>query len=218
MEFRNAIEIFATNTIFPLQAGGGSKRRHMCQHPINMEELNVGLKPDQLNGIADGLNKLLADEHVLYIKTRNYHWNVTGPRFHSLHEFFEQQYEELAEIIDEVAENVRQFGGVACGTMAEYTGLARLKEQPGRLPDEDGMIGNLVKDHEAVIRELRKDIDKADEEYDAQDAADFLTGVLEKHNKMTWMLRSHLSTHIGADQGSKKEHISKRELVGAGHK
>jgi starvation-inducible DNA-binding protein len=183
-----------------------------------MEELNVGLKPDQLKGIADGLNKLLADEHVLYIKSRNYHWNITGPRFHSLHEFFEQQYEELEEIIDEVAENVRQFGGVAFGTMAEYTSQTRLKEEPGRLPDGDGMIANLVKDHEAVIRELRKEIDKADKDYDAQDAADFLTGVLEKHNKLAWMLRSHLSTHIGADQGSKKEHTAKRELVGAGHR
>lgn len=158
-----------------------------------MDKLNVGLKAEQLQGIVDSLNKLLADEQVLYAKTRNYHWNVVGPRFHSLHVFFESQYEELAEIIDEVAENARQFGGFACGTMTEYIGLARLKEQPGELPDEDGMIANLANDHDAVIRQLRKDIEKASEELEADDAADFLTSVLEKHNKMAWMLRSHLA-------------------------
>ena len=79
------------------------------------------------------LNRLLADEHVLYTKTRNYHWNVVGPRFHSLHEFFEEVYEQLAETIDETAENVRQFGGFACGTMKEFLQFARISEQPGRI-------------------------------------------------------------------------------------
>ncbi|MBC8167415.1 MAG: DNA starvation/stationary phase protection protein [Bryobacteraceae bacterium] len=162
-----------------------------------MEPLDNGLEEQNLQGIVDSLNKLLADEHVLYVKTRNYHWNVTGPRFHPLHVFFEEQYDELAEIIDEVAENVRQFGGFACGTMAEFTSLARLKEEPGNLPDEDGMIASLVEDHEAVIRQLRDDIEQADGEFEAADAADFLTAVLEKHNKMAWMLRSHLTGKPG---------------------
>src|SRR5947209_8578300 len=104
-----------------------------------MEHMNVGLEPQQLRGIVDALNKLLADEHVLYIRTRNYHWNIVGPRFLSLHEFLEAQYEAIAEIIDEVAENTRQFGGFACGTMTEYLRQARLNEQPGRLPGEDEM-------------------------------------------------------------------------------
>jgi starvation-inducible DNA-binding protein len=157
-----------------------------------METINVGLKDEQRAGVVDSLNRLLADEHVLYIKTRNYHWNVVGPRFHSLHEFFEEVYEQLAEIIDEMAENVRQFGGFACGTMTEFLQLARIKEEPGRIPDQNGMLHDLLADHESVIRLLRQDIEKADEQFNAPDAADFLTGVLEKHNKIAWMTRSLL--------------------------
>ena len=157
-----------------------------------MERLNVGLTDEQRQGVVDTLNKLLADEHVLYIKTRNYHWNVVGPRFHTLHTFLEEQYDQLAELIDEVAENVRQFGGFAAGTMSEFTQLTRLKEHPGRLPDENGILQDLVDDHEAVIRSLRPDIERAEDDLKAADAADFLTAVLEKHNKMAWMLRSFL--------------------------
>lgn len=157
-----------------------------------MEKINVGLTDEQRTGIVESLNRLLADEHVLYIKTRNYHWNVVGPRFHSLHEFFEEVYDQLATIIDEVAESARQFGGFACGTMTQFVQLARLKEQPGRIPDQNGMLQDLLDDHEAIIRSLREDIDKADEEFNAPDAADFLTGVLEQHNKIAWMTRSLL--------------------------
>jgi starvation-inducible DNA-binding protein len=157
-----------------------------------MEKINVGLSEEQRTGIVTSLNRLLADEHVLYIKTRNYHWNVVGPRFHSLHEFFEEIYNELAELIDDIAENVRQFGGFACGTMAEFTQLARIKEQPGRIPDQNGMLHDLLDDFESIIRSLREDIEKADEEFDAPDAADFLTSILEHHNKRAWMIRSLL--------------------------
>lgn len=182
-----------------------------------MDKLNTGLESKALKGIVETLNQLLADEHVLYVKTRNYHWNVAGPRFHSLHLFFESQYEELAEIIDEVAENVRQFGGIAAGTLKEFAQLARLQEEPGNFPDEDGMIRNLAADHEAVIRQLRGDIETADEKHKAADAADFLTAVLEKHNKMAWMLRSHLTRTSGAGSGKvNREHAE--ELVGSGRK
>lgn len=157
-----------------------------------MEKINVGLSDEQLTGIVGSLNRLLADEHVLYIKSRNYHWNVVGPRFHSLHGFFEDAYTQLAEIIDEVAENVRQFGGSAAGTMTEYLNLARVKETPGRIPDDTEMLRDLLNDHEQIIRSLREDIERADDEYHAADASDFLTSVLEKHNKMAWMTRSHL--------------------------
>jgi starvation-inducible DNA-binding protein len=116
-----------------------------------------------------------------------------GPRFHDLHLFFEKQYEQLDELMDEVAENARQFGGFATGTMAEYIKNSRLKESPGKHPAEDEMIGDLLADHETVIRALREDIEKADQEFEAADAADFLTGVLEQHNKMAWMLRACLS-------------------------
>lgn len=169
---------------------------------MRMEKLNVGLEQKALQGIVESLNLLLADEHVLYVKTRNYHWNVTGPRFHSLHEFFESQYELLAEQIDEIAENVRQFGGTAAGTMQEFVKSTRLQEEPGNVPDEDGMIRNLLADHECIIRQLREDIEKAGEEYKADDAADFLTSLLEAHNKMAWMLRSHLTRNTGGGSGS----------------
>jgi starvation-inducible DNA-binding protein len=178
-----------------------------------MEQLNTGLKPEAIQGIVDSLNRLLADEHVLYIKTRNYHWNVVGPRFRSLHEFFEEQYIQLAEIIDEVAENVRQFGGFAAGTMSEFTRLSRIKEEPGEVPNEQAMIDNLVRDHESIIRLLREDIHKAADEYEADDAADFLTSVLEQHNKMAWMLRSQAAEQHGQSNPSRKR---SHELAGNG--
>ncbi|HUS08159.1 MAG TPA: DNA starvation/stationary phase protection protein [Bryobacteraceae bacterium] len=156
------------------------------------ETINIGLSEDQRAGIVASLNTLLADEFLLYTKTRNYHWNLRGPRFHDLHKFFENQYEQLAEIIDEVAENARQFGGYATGTMTEYLDQTRLKEEPRTVPPEDDMLRNLLTDHETVIKALRPDIEKAAEDYGAADASDFLTAILEQHNKMAWMLRSFI--------------------------
>lgn len=179
-----------------------------------MEKLNIGLTNDQRTGLVESLNKLLADEHVLYVKTRNYHWNVTGPRFHDLHSFLEKQYEELAEIIDEVAENARMFGGVAAGSMKEFLKLARLKEHAGEIPDENGILHDLVDDHESVIRSLREEIEQADEEFNAPEAADFLTSVLEKHNKMAWMLRSHLPSQKRREVEPKLAE-SEKTLVGS---
>lgn len=163
---------------------------------LSQENVNTGLEPEQRSGVVEALNQLLADEYLLYTKTRKYHWNVVGPRFHDLHLFFEKQYEELDEIIDQVAENARQFGGVALGTLAEFARESRLKEKPGENPDAEQMIADLLADHETIARELREDIEKADEELEAQDAADFLTSVLEQHNKMAWMLRSFTTKRI----------------------
>lgn len=177
-----------------------------------MESIHVGLSDQQRKGVVDTLNRLLADEHVLYVKTRNFHWNVTGPQFHSLHEMFEEQYTDLAELIDEVAENVRQFGGFAKGSMAEFLKLARLKEQAGRVPDQDTMLRELSEDHETIVRNLRKDIETAEEEYKAVEAADFLTSVVEKHNKMAWMLRSSISS---AGRQVETDRRTSDELVGS---
>jgi starvation-inducible DNA-binding protein len=141
------------------------------------------------------LNKDLADLHVLYTKTHNYHWNVTGPQFYSLHKLLEEQYEALAESIDAVAERVRQLDGFAVGTMAEYLELARLKEEgPGNFPSASDMVANLVNDHEAVIRQLRKDIDETANQHDDATTSDFLTGLAEAHEKMAWMLRTFLES------------------------
>jgi starvation-inducible DNA-binding protein len=176
------------------------------------EKVNVGLSAEQREGIVEALNTLLADQHVLYVKTRNYHWNVVGPRFNDLHKFFEEQYTVLAQMIDETAENARQFGGVATATMAEFVENSRLKEHPGHLPDDNGMVQDLLDDHEAIIRALRKDIEKADDQYEAADAADFLTTQLEAHNKMAWMLRSFLGTAPGKANAKRR---SSDELVGS---
>jgi starvation-inducible DNA-binding protein len=174
--------------------------------------MNTGLQDDHREAIVDSLNTLLADQSLLNMKTRNYHWNVVGPRFHDLHKFFETQYEELADMIDETAEVARQFGGTAAGTFDEFIKLSRLNEQPGKIPDENGMLQNLLDDHETIIRALRGDIERADEEYKAADAADFLTAILERHNKMAWMLRSTLG--VPHRQAERKKRSSD-ELVGS---
>ena len=138
---------------------------------------------------------MLANLSVIYSKTRNYHWNMTGPRFHTMHLFFEEQYKELSEAADEVAERTRSLGGFAIGTLAEFQQLSVIKEEPGVRPPIDGMIQTLVKDHETIIKGLREDIDKCDDDHEDTGTADFLTGLMEQHEKLAWMLRAHLEDH-----------------------
>lgn len=152
---------------------------------------NLGLSGKSRDSVLSVLGLLLADEHVLYIKTRNFHWNVTGLDFGALHKFFEEQYTELAETIDEVAERIRMLGGVAPGSMKEFLKLARLDEQPGGKLEAEKMIAALLSDHESVIRSLREAIEIAGGAGDAG-TNDFLTGLLEDHEKKAWMLRAHL--------------------------
>ncbi len=154
--------------------------------------LNLGIDPEKLPGMLNILSKLLADEMVLYAKLRNYHWNVTGPHFHSLHEMFEDQYTQIAEVVDEVAERIRQYGANAPGTLAEFIQLTRLSEHPGTYPNAKTMVGNAVADHESLIRFLRADIEEIDDEADDVGAEDLLTGLLQQHQKMAWMLRTYL--------------------------
>lgn len=153
---------------------------------------NIGLTEDQRNGVAAILNTLLADEYVVYTKTRNYHWNVVGPQFNDLHKFFEAQYTALNEIVDEVAERTRALGGKATGTLTEFLKYTRLNEQPGQSPDARGMIAELLADHEAIIRHLRVDLETCLEKYHDAGTNDFLTGLMEQHEKMAWMLRAFL--------------------------
>jgi starvation-inducible DNA-binding protein len=157
-----------------------------------MEYVNIGLEQTQREGVIALLQTLLADEQVLYAKTRNFHWNVTGPRFHDLHKFFESQYSELEETIDEVAERIRSLGGVPLGSLAEYLHAARLKEHTAHPLDADGMIAALLADHEAVIQSLRRDLVTANEKYGDAGTSDFLTGLMEEHEKAAWMLRAHM--------------------------
>lgn len=152
---------------------------------------NLGLSAKALDSVVGALAVLLADEHVLYVKTRNFHWNVTGPHFGPLHALFEKHYDELAETIDEIAERIRALGGTAPGSMAAFLKLARLSEATGRPPKDSEMIAVLLADHEAVIRELRGTIELAGKHGD-EGTADFLTGLMEAHEKTAWMLRAHL--------------------------
>ena len=153
---------------------------------------NLKIKDNHREGVVEILNTLLADEFVLGTKTRNCHWNVTGPHFHDLHKFFDAQYEELDAILDDVAERARALGGHAVGTLAECLKLARLKEQLGKYPDASQMTAELLEDHETVIRQLRGDLEKCAAKLGDAGTADFLTGLMEQHEKMAWMLRAVL--------------------------
>ncbi len=151
---------------------------------------NIGLSESNRDSVVRILNNLLADEYVLYTKTRNYHWNVVGPQFNDLHKFFQEQYEALDEMVDEVAERARSLGGKAYGTLAEFSQHSRLKEQPGKQPAAATMVANLQADHEAMVRTLRADLETVMEKHNDAGTNDFLTGLMEKHEKMAWMLRS----------------------------
>jgi len=155
-------------------------------------DTNIGLGVEQRGAIVRILNTLLSDEFLLYTKTRNFHWNVVGPHFHDLHKFMEGQYEQLAGIADSVAERARMLGGRANGSMAEFLAESRLKEAPKRPLTAKEMIANLLDDHEAVIRNLRTDLVTVADTHGDAGTNDFLTGLMETHEKMAWMLRATL--------------------------
>lgn len=155
-----------------------------------METIHIGLSTAALTEGAKRLNLLLADEHVLYIKSRHYHWNVTGPDFASLHAFFESHYDQLEEVIDEVAERIRMLGDVPMGSMKEFISVARLGERSGELMPAGSMVTDLLASHEALIRTLRDDVGFFTDVAKDVGTSDFLTGLIEKHEKMAWMLRA----------------------------
>lgn len=155
-----------------------------------VEQVHIGLASENREQLIPRLNQLLADEHLLYTKTRNYHWNVTGIHFAQLHELFEEQYNSLQLIADEVAERCRMLGGTAVGTLAEFLELTRLSEVPGTVPSAPDMLANLLDDHEQMVTNLRDDIDACMEEYNDEGTADLLIGTMRAHEKMAWMLRA----------------------------
>ncbi|PAU95413.1 DNA starvation/stationary phase protection protein [Aliifodinibius salipaludis] len=153
-------------------------------------EINIGISQGNRKAIADALSKVLADSYMLYLKTHNYHWNVTGELFHSLHEQFEEQYTELAEAVDEIAERIRALGYRAPGTFKEFKELTSVDEQQDE-PDAMEMVRRLAEGNEQVMRTAREALQPAN---DAEDEAtiDLLTERLKVHSKTAWMLRSHL--------------------------
>jgi starvation-inducible DNA-binding protein len=160
----------------------------IMEHDVKTD---IGVKDDARKKIVEMLNMRLCDEYVLYTKTRKYHWNVIGPRFHQLHEFFKEQYEILDEMVDEIAERARQLGGKSLGTLDEFARYSSINEEPGRNPDAQTMISNLLKDHETIIKTLRKNADEA-EQLEDMVTNDFFLEAAQKHEKMAWMLRAHL--------------------------
>lgn len=153
---------------------------------------NIGIEAKNREGVIQILSRLLADEFTLNTKTRKYHWNVNGPRFHPLHEFFKAQYTELDVIVDDVAERLPQLGSKTIATMEEFGRLSRIKEDAGKYPDGNTMLSNLLADHETIIRSMRTDADACDEKYHDMGTNDFLIGLIEQHEKIAWMIRAHL--------------------------
>lgn len=152
--------------------------------------IDIGISEDDRLEIAEGLSRLLADSYTLYLKTHNYHWNVTGPMFQTLHLMFEQQYTELATAVDEIAERMRALGAVAPGTYREFGELSSIDEDLDR-PDATEMIRRLVKGQEAVARTARSVFPVVERASD-EPTADLLTQRMQVHEKTAWMLRSLL--------------------------
>lgn len=154
-------------------------------------ELNIGINQEQRQEIAMGLSRLLADSYSLYLKTHNYHWNVTGPQFNTLHTMFEQQYTELAAAVDEIAERIRALGIKAPGSYSAFAGLTSIDEGSGDEPAEE-MIRQLVIGQETVARTAREAFPAAEAAND-EPTADLLTQRMQIHEKNAWMLRSMLA-------------------------
>jgi starvation-inducible DNA-binding protein len=151
----------------------------------------IGLTDKNSQAVSKVLNLLLADEHILYTKTRNYHWNYEGDNFMEMHKFYESQYDQLAEMIDEIAERIRMLGHFPEGRLKDFLQLSRLPEQDYTTVQSE-QLKNLLADHETIIIEIRKAIPKVDDTYKDAGTTDFITGIMQAHEKMAWMIRSYL--------------------------
>jgi len=154
-------------------------------------KIDIGIKEADRAKIAQGLSRLLADTYTLYLKTHNFHWNVTGPMFQTLHLMFEQQYNELALAVDLIAERIRALGHPAPGTYAEFAKLTSIKEPKG-VPRAEDMIRELVAGQEAVVKTARS-VFPLVEKVNDEPSADLLTQRMQVHEKTAWMLRSLLA-------------------------
>lgn len=153
-------------------------------------QIDMGIPNEQREKIAEGLSRLLADSYTLYLKTHNFHWNVTGPMFTTLHTMFEEHYTELATAVDEIAERIRALGVVAPGSYKQFAELSSIEEETGN-PSAEEMIRQLVKGQEAVVKTARS-VFPAVEEASDEPTADLLTQRMHIHEKNAWMLRSLL--------------------------
>lgn len=158
------------------------------QADFSVSEINIGIDEKHRKSVCRGLSKLLADSYLLYLKTQNYHWNVTGKLFQPLHTLFEAQYAELADSVDKIAERIRALGEFAPGSFSSFSKVTSIKEENG-IPTADEMIQNLVQGNEAVVTTAREIISLTDECEDDV-TADLLVERMKVHEKNAWMLRS----------------------------
>jgi starvation-inducible DNA-binding protein len=167
-------------------------KKSMTAHPTTLKgtitSLNNGISKKECDKMAKVVSVIFADTYLLYVKTQNFHWNVTGPLFPMLHLFFEKQYEELADAADELAERIRSLGCPAPGSFSEFSNLTTLKEAKGHLTAHQ-MVTQLLADHEHLSRSLREGIALANSVSDDA-TADLLIKRLDEHEKTAWMLRS----------------------------
>ena len=153
----------------------------------------IGISKKNLSHVSTLLETALSNEMILYVKTRKFHWNVKGESFMELHKLFEGQYEKLEHIIDEMAERINKLGNDVIGTMEEFSKAGSLKEHPGKYPSAYDMITELLNDHETIIVLLRKDIEACAEKFKDAGTADFLTGLIEMHETISWTLRRYMN-------------------------
>ncbi len=163
----------------------------------------LGFTEKQQQGVINLLNTVLADEHILYAKLRNYHWNVVGAQFFALHQMFEEQYNAIKQKADEIAERARAHGGKAIGTLTEFSEQARLQEKPKEYPDARTMVFNIVSDHETMVRNLREDAKICADRYNDTATEDLLIGLMQEHQEMAWMLRAFIEGEPVHNNGQK---------------
>jgi starvation-inducible DNA-binding protein len=178
-----------------------------------MRSINIGLTDPQREGVVALLNQDLSDLYLILVKTKKYHWDVVGPQFRTLHQLWEEQYNALTETIDACAERIRTLGGYPVGTMEGFLKLASIKEHPGDIPNATEMVSRLVQDHEQIIRNLRKHVEKCSESFKDDGTADFLTGLMEQHEAIAWMLRSFIEGEAVQSDGHAPS-LSKKAAVG----
>ena len=152
----------------------------------------IGISEKNLEKSIEILSALLADEMILYVKTRKFHWNVSGNSFMELHKLFQSQYSELEEVVDAVAERITKLGGNAIGTMSEFMELTRLKESPAEYTSQKEMLKELLNDHETIAVQLRTEIGELAVKSKDPGSVDFLTKLLEQHETTAWVLRRYL--------------------------
>ncbi len=179
-----------------------------------MQMIDIGLTNEQRQGVIELLNRDLSDAYLLLVKTKKFHWDVVGPQFLTLHKLWEEHYNVLTENIDAIAERIRSRGGYPIGTMKGFLELTSLDEHPGDVPMATGMVEILIGDHEQVIRNLREHVDACGDDFHDVGTADFLTGLMEQHEQIAWMLRSFIEGE-GLVANGARPNLPAKSQVGA---